>query len=115
MWILSIVLAYVLVGLLHGIQHMANIYTLVTDTGRHEGILRELVSMYEFTPKGAEYYAELQDLHVRKAELLAEYKLLQANKTKYQLQTFLLGFALWPYYIFSISRKKTTMKREMGR
>ncbi|MES9681707.1 hypothetical protein ABWK22_02080 [Gottfriedia acidiceleris] len=115
MWFISFVCAYLLIGLVHGFQHMANIYSVLTEVGKEEKYLREMVAMYELTPQGAKYYTELQELHMLKGDLLAEYRLLEENEDKYQFQTFLFGFILWPYYIFSIGRKRATMKRETGR
>ncbi|MDA1616480.1 hypothetical protein PDK03_07775 [Bacillus cereus group sp. TH204-1LC] len=115
MWIISIVSAYLLVGVIYGILHLSNIYTTIRQVGDKEAFLREMVSMYELTPQGAEYYAQLQELYVEKGELLAEYKVFKANEDWYQLQTFLLGFVFWPYYIFSIYRKRKNIRREMGR
>ncbi len=116
MWMISVICAYLLVGMIYGIQHMSSIYAMLREAGDKETFLREMVAMYELTPQGAEYYAQLQGLYVEKGELLAEYKIFKANEGKYQFLTFLFGFVLWPYYIFSISkRKKATKKREMGR
>ncbi|HDR4736891.1 TPA: hypothetical protein QCR36_003942 [Bacillus cereus] len=116
MWIVLFVSFYVVTGIVYGFQHMISIYTMIRQAGDKEAFLREMVAMYELTPQGAEYYAQLQDLYVEKGELLAEYKIYKANEGKYQFLTFLFGFVLWPYYIFSISkRKRTTKKREMGR
>lgn len=52
--------------------------------------------------RGAEYYAQLQELYVEKGELLAEYKVFKANEDWYQLQTFLLGFVFCRtiYFLF---------------
>ncbi|ARO21387.1 hypothetical protein B2J90_28635 (plasmid) [Bacillus tropicus] len=116
MWTVLLISLYVVVGIVYGFQHMISIYAMLREAGDKETFLREMVSMYELTPQGAEYYAQLQNLYVEKGELLAEYKLFKANEGKYQFLTFLFGFVLWPYYIFSISkRKRTIKKREMGR
>lgn len=112
---LSLVSAYGLIGLLYGLIHMSNIYSKVVQAGNHEQFLREMVSMYELTPQGAEYYAQLQDLYFRKGDILEEYKHFKKGETKYQLQLFTLGFLLWPYYVFSINQVNRHKKKEWGR
>lgn len=115
MWVISLICTYSLFGLTYGLRHVGQILKTLNEAGEFEKFLREMVAMYELTPKGAEYYSQLQDLHVSKSEVLAEYKTMKQHETRYTLQVFFMGFILWPYYIFSINQKKIVMKREWRR
>ncbi|MEX3713421.1 hypothetical protein ABFV99_13535 [Cytobacillus horneckiae] len=115
MYFISFLCLYLLIGMIFGFNHVSTIKKLVIEAGDKEKALREMVAMYEYSPQGAEYYAQLQELYVVKAELLAEYKLLKANEFSYELQLFLMGAILWPYYMIFISQTKKYEKREWRR
>ncbi|MFE4029291.1 hypothetical protein ACFX4N_24375 [Priestia sp. YIM B13551] len=112
-WIILLASLYVLVGAINGLQHTFNMQKLLEDVEKEEQYLMEMVRMYELTPSGAEYYAKLQDLHIFKSEALAELKVFKKGENKYLLQTFLLSFIFWPYFVFALNKSKK--REESGR
>lgn len=116
MWmVIDIISIYIIIGLIYGIQHMSDIYSAITRVGEREKFLREMVILYDVTPKGADYYTQLQELYIGQGDHLAEYKSMTEHKMLYQFQTFLLGSTLWPFYMISIFKiKQTTNKCDLN-
>ena len=106
MWIVYSIGSYLLIGLLFGVNHVIRIKKPILLAGRQEEALREMVSMHQYTPQGADYYTKLQEIHITKGEFLAEYKIWKASAFKYEFQAFSLAVLLWPYFITYISLNK---------
>lgn len=104
-FLLFIPAAYLLIGLFYGWYHLKSVMITIHETYWEDFRLREMVSMHNFTPIGADYYAQLQDLHITKGWILEEWNLFKKDKTKYKIQTYLLGCFNWVYYVRKIKKK----------
>ncbi|UOE58199.1 hypothetical protein [Cytobacillus oceanisediminis] len=110
MWIFSVISSYLFIGLFYGMNHTTHIINTLKLAGEQEELLRKMISAYTYTPQGAEYFMELQELHIQKAEALEEYTAYKKNEHRYMVLVFVLGFLLWPYYLLNIGKKNFTEK-----
>lgn len=75
---------------------------IITNVGSEYEYLTKKVSLYEFSPKGAEYYVKLQELILSRADALEAYHEYKKSPTMYQLKTYLICIFIWPYYLFGL-------------
>lgn len=107
--------SYFVTGFVYAFGHVSQVVERITEFGERELILRNKVAMYDMTPAGATYYTELQEMHIRYAEPIAEYSLYMKNKAKYRRALFASGCMFWVYYMASIrehNRKAATALKE---
>lgn len=110
MYIISLVALYLLAGMVVGLNHVVLLKNIIIPIGLEEKKLKEFVSMYQYSPKGAEYYAQLQELYINKVETLDEYYLYEKNQFQFELIHFSLSALFWPYYLFLILVSKNKRK-----
>lgn len=108
--LVSIVITYCIVGISMGVRHTLKLLSFIKGVKERETFLREMVKMYEFTPAGAEHYAELQRLYVSNKEALEEYEVYNKNKASFVLVHVSLCSILWPYYMKEIHKQKAVGK-----
>ena len=104
MLFISVICFYLLIGLIYGVRHADLVVTRLTQVGVMEDQLKSMVKMYKYSPKGAEYYMELQELHIKEKETLEEYKLYEKDRGSYVGKTFTLALLFWPYYLVAVKK-----------
>ena len=62
--------------------------------------------MYDMTPAGANYYTELQEMHIQYDEVRGEYEQYMKSKRKYRSQLYAAGSLFWLYYVLALSSMK---------
>lgn len=100
-----IFIAYLCIGVIYSTIHMRLTNQAIRDVDKKATKLKRLVRRYELTPKGAEYYAELQDLYVTHDTFLREAELLKKKPYRYTLTKLFRGQIFWPLYVY-IARKR---------
>lgn len=104
MWMIFAIF-YLVVGFIYGLHHVKHILSLLHQAETQEKYLRDMISMHNLTPMGAEYYIQLQEMKINQFDLLEEVKLWKQDQEAYTFWLFLMGFLLWPYYAMHVKTK----------
>lgn len=92
---------YLIVGLSFAMYHVYMVRKRLEEIITVEDHLRKMIQMYAMSPKGAEYYVKLQDLHIDNQELIEESTLYRKQKSRYIAKMTFYAFLLWPLHILS--------------
>lgn len=97
---------YVSFGLIYSFIHTRDMLSKIKIVKDEEKRLTTLVAMYELTPQGAEYYTELQNLHIYDKLFLDEAERFDKTPKRYIARVYLIGVFLWPVYLYMINANK---------
>lgn len=104
--IFLIVVTYIIVGLIFAVRHVSFIVNRLKKTAFEKDKLEKMTAQYNLTPKGADYFTQLQNMYIEQDIYIEESEKLLDKPFRYKLKSFIPAFLAWPFFLYLLNAEK---------